>query len=88
MKGALVRGDIDAALRFIATSARPQYQAAFTALVSDLPTISSILTDLTFIRVRGREAIFEMHRADAGILKSFEVRFVIDTDGIWRLRTF
>jgi hypothetical protein len=57
-------------------------------LTPDLPLIDSILTDLTFVRVRGQEAIFEMRRIDAGVAKSFEVRFQIDTDGLWRLRMF
>ncbi|MCI0372144.1 MAG: hypothetical protein L0214_12420 [candidate division NC10 bacterium] len=88
MKGALTRGDIEAALRFIVASARPQYKAAFTVLAPDLPAIDSILADLTFVRVRGRETIFEMLRTDAGVLKSFEIRFSVDADGIWRLRAF
>jgi hypothetical protein len=29
-----------------------------------------------------------MRRTDAGVAKSFEVRFQIDTDGLWRLRIF
>ena len=27
-------------------------------------------------------------RVDAGILKSFEVRFHVDVDGFWRVRSF
>jgi len=29
-----------------------------------------------------------MSRTDAGILKSFEVRFQVDADGLWRVRSF
>jgi hypothetical protein len=88
MKSALRQGDISAALRFIVASARARYGEAFTILTSDLPAIDSILTDLTFVRLRGREAIFEIRRMDEGVLASFEVRFAIDTDGVWRLRAF
>ena len=88
MKDALRRGDIPQALTHVAVQSRARYQQAFTTLVPDLPVIDSILTDLTFIRVRGPEAIFEMRRTDAGILKSFEVRFHVDTDGLWRVRAF
>jgi hypothetical protein len=88
MRESLTRGDIEGALRFVATSSRPRYQASFTTLTHDLLTINSILTDLNFVKIRGREAILEMQRVDGGVLKSFEVRFAIDTDGIWRLRSF
>ena len=57
-------------------------------LAPDLPSIDSILTDVRFLRTRGPEAIFEMSRSDAGTLKSFEVRFHVDADGFWRLRSF
>jgi hypothetical protein len=88
MKDALRRGDVPRALSHVATRARTRYQEAFAVLTPDLPLIDSILTDLTFGRVRGQEAIFEMRRIDAGVAKSFEVRFQIDTDGLWRLRMF
>lgn len=88
LKDALRQGDIVGAVEFIATSARVRYQAVFTALAPDLPAIDTILTSLTFVRVRGPEAIFEMLRTDDGVEKSFEVRFGVDVDGIWRLRMF
>jgi sugar lactone lactonase YvrE len=88
MKAALRRGDVPQALSHVATRARTRYQETFTVLAPDLPLIDSILTDLAFVRVRGQEAIFEMRRTDAGVAKSFEVRFQIDTDGLWRLRIF
>jgi hypothetical protein len=88
MKDALRRGDVPQALSHVAVRSRARYQEMFTVVAPDLPVIDSILTDLTFVRVRGQEAIFEMRRADAGVAKSFEVRFQIDTDGLWRLRMF
>ena len=88
MKDALRRGDIPQALTHVAVRSRTRYQQAFTTLIPDLPTVDSILSDLTFIRVRGLETIFEMNRTDAAILKSFEVRFQVDSDGLWRLRSF
>jgi hypothetical protein len=88
MKAALRRGDVPQALSHVTTRARTRYQETFTVLAPDLPLIDSILTDLAFVRVRGQEAIFEMRRTDAGVAKSFEVRFQIDTDGLWRLRIF
>jgi sugar lactone lactonase YvrE len=88
MRDSLRRGDIAQALTQISERSRSRYQQAFTALIPDLPAVDTILTDVRFVRARGLEAIFEMSRADAGILKSFEVRFHVDADGFWRVRSF
>jgi sugar lactone lactonase YvrE len=88
LRDALRRGDIAQAVTQISARSRSRYQQAFTALSPDLPAIDSILTDVRSVRVRGLEAIFEMSRTDAGILKSFEVRFHVDADGFWRVRSF
>ena len=88
LRDALRRGDIAQALTQIAERSRSRYQQAFTALTPDLPAIDAILTDVRFVRTRGLEAIFEMGRTDAGVLKSFEVRFQVDADGFWRVRSF
>ena len=88
LRDALRRGDIAQALTQISERSRSRYQQAFTVLTPDLPTVDTILTDVRFVRARGLEAIFEMSRTDAGILKSFEVRFHVDADGFWRVRSF
>jgi sugar lactone lactonase YvrE len=88
MKDALRRGDVAQALTQVAARSRRRYEPAFNALAPDLPSIDSILTDVRFLRARGPEAIFEMSRSDAGTPKSFEVRFHVDADGFWRLRSF
>jgi len=88
LRDALRRGDIAQALTQISERSRSRYQQAFTALTPDLPAIDTILSDVRFVRTRGLEAIFEMGRTDAGIPKSFEVRFHVDADGFWRVRSF
>lgn len=88
LRDALRRGDIAQAVARVSERSRSRYQQAFTALSPDLPAIDAILTDIRFVRTRGLEAIFEMSRTDAGILKSFEVRFHVDADGFWRVRSF
>jgi len=88
LKDALRRADIAGALREIVGPARPGYEAIFRALSADLPQVDSILTDLFLVEVRGVDAIYEMVRTDDGVVKSFEVRFTVDEDGIRRLRAF
>ena len=88
MKDALRAGDIPRALTHIATRSRPRYDALFRVLAARLPSIETILTGLTLDEVGDQEAFYEMVRIDAEVTKSFEIRFSVDEDGIWRLRMF
>jgi hypothetical protein len=88
MKDTLRTGDIPLALTHIAGPSRPRYEALFEALSPILPSIDTILTALTLDEVGDQEAFYEMVRTDAGVTKSFEIRFSVDEDGIWRLRMF
>jgi hypothetical protein len=53
-----------------------------------LSQIDLILTDLRFVQIRDNTAEFEMLRSDERGRMSYLVRFVLDTDGIWRLKDF
>jgi hypothetical protein len=89
MRDALRSGDVAAASQSISEGARSRYVEAFNLIAADLPDIDSILKPVSLIEVRGRTAILEMLRTDAsGVEKSFEVRWALDDDGIWRLWTF
>jgi len=88
MRDALRRGDIAAGVGHIVQRRRADYDAAFRLLSASLPAIDTILTDITPLEVRNASAIYEMRRTDDGLLKSFEIRFAIDGDGIWRVEAF
>jgi len=88
LKDALRQGDLDAAARQIAARSRARYTAVFRDLAQDLPAVDTILTDLALVELRPAEGIYEMLRVDAGVATSFEVRFRLDQDGIWRLWSF
>jgi len=88
MRDALRRGDIAAGVSHIVQRRRADYEAAFRLLSGSLPAIDSILTDVAPLTIRNASAISEMRRMDDGLLKSFEIRFAIDGDGIWRLEAF
>ncbi len=88
VKDRLRAGNVAGAVQFIAMSARDRYRTALEAIAADLPEIDSILTPLTFVSVWGPEATFQMQRTDGGVVKSFEVRFGVDDDGVWRLTAF
>jgi len=88
LKDALRRGDVSQALTHIVPRARARYEIVFRTLGADLSQVDAILTDIALLEVRDAEAIHEMIRTDDGIVKSFEIRFLRDTDGLWRLWTF
>ena len=88
MRDALRRGDVAAGVSHIVARRRADYEAAFRLLGASLPVIDTILTDLTPLTVRNASAIYEMRRTDDGVLKSFEIRFAIDGDGVWRVEAF
>ncbi len=88
MKDALRARDITRAVTQIVLRAQDGYAAAFQTIAPQLPGIDSILTAITPLEVRNRAAIYQMLRVDGGVMKSFEVRFVIDGDGLWRIQGF
>ena len=88
MKDALRAGDIARAVTQIVLRAQEGYAAAFQTIAAQLPGVDNILADITPGEVRNRAAIYRMLRLDGGVTKSFEVRFVIDGDGVWRIQGF
>jgi glucose/arabinose dehydrogenase len=88
MKEALRRGDIATGVSHIVQRRRSDYETAFRLLGSSLPAIDTLLTDITLEQVRNAAALYEMRRTDDGVPKSFQVRFAIDGDGVWRLEAF
>jgi hypothetical protein len=72
----------------IAERSRPRYQEGFQIIAPQLPNIDQILPNIALIEFRENEAIYRITRLDDGISISFEVRFVIDGDGLWRVRSF
>jgi hypothetical protein len=88
MKSALQSGDIGGAVRQIVSLSQPKYEEAFQVIAAQLPNIDQILTDISLIRVGNYTAIYEATRIDDGLEMSFEVRFAVDGDGIWRVEAF
>jgi hypothetical protein len=88
LRDALRGGDINAALSQIAQRARSRYEEGFQIIFAQLPNIDQILTNISLIEFRENEAIYDATRIDEGLPMAFEVRFVIDGDGVWRVRSF
>jgi sugar lactone lactonase YvrE len=88
LRDALRAGDVARALTYIGTGSRDEYQAAFQIIAARLPAIDTILTDLTLVRIGDGSARYRALRTDARLPRSFEVRFAVDEDGVWRLERF
>jgi hypothetical protein len=88
MKDALRVGDIELALNEIVTRSRSRYEEAFHIVATQLPNIDQILPNISLVRIGNLSAVYEAIRIDDGLGMSFEVRFAIDGDGIWRMETF
>lgn len=88
LKDALRQGNIDGALNFVTISKRPVYRGMFTALGPKLAQIDQILIDIGLVELRGVRAEYEMLRTDNGVPISHFVLFIMDDDGIWRVKFF
>jgi hypothetical protein len=88
LKDALRAGDINVSLTQIAQSARSRYAEGFQIVSAQLQNIDQILTTISLVEFREDEAIYDATRIDDGLPMAFEVRFVIDGDGVWRLQSF
>ena len=90
LRDALSRGDVPAAVALFAGASRDAYRDQLTALagVGALPQVAADLGAITPVKVLDRAAEYELKAVQRGTLYSFHVLFVIDTDGVWRLRVF
>lgn len=88
LRDALNRGDVPGAVALFAGASRDAYRDQLTALAGAgaLPQVAAELGAITSVRVLDRAAEYELKAVQRGTLYSFHVLFVIDTDGIWRLR--
>lgn len=90
LRDALTRADVPAAVALFAGASRDAYRDQLTALAGGgaLPQVAADLGAITPVRVLDRAAEYELKAVQRGTLYSFHVLFVIDTDGVWRLRVF
>ncbi len=86
LKDALRAGNVSAALNHVAIRKRAAFEGYFNNLTVPLSSIDQVLTDLTFKEHRGANVEFEMIREQGGERRGYVVLFVLDEDGIWRLK--
>jgi hypothetical protein len=86
---ALRRRDVPGALNCIVSASRDEYEAVFRRLFATGTTnVDGVLTTIRFVESRRASATYEMVSGKDGQDFSFEVRFAIDADGVWRIEAF
>jgi hypothetical protein len=88
MKAALLDGDVDAATEYFAESSREIFHRQFAALSASLDRLVTDMGAFRMVEVRGDQAIYDLRTVRNGKTYSFQVLFIVDGDGIWRIRTF
>ena len=88
MRGALREGRIEEALEFIAQDFREEFRLDFTALAPFLPTLGQELEGIRFVAIRGHRTQYELLSTEDGVTFSYNVEFIRDVDGIWRIAFF
>ena len=88
LKDALRGGNVAGALQLVAESRRDRYREIFQNLTVPPSQVDLLLTDLRFVQFRDNTVELEMLRTDERGQLSYLVRFVVDVDGIWRLKDF
>ena len=88
-KDAIKARDFTGAGKFLHQSTRVRYQSALAQLSpATTSRIDQILTDIQLVETGFGGAQYEMLRQGPDQVQSFAVWFMIDSDGIWRLRKF
>lgn len=90
LKNALGRGDVEAAARVFAQATRDAYREQLADLTGAgaLSEVANDVAAIRLLRVRDGAAEYDLKVIRDGREDSFFVLFVIDADGLWRLRSF
>jgi hypothetical protein len=89
VKDALRAGNTAGAVALIHSDTRDRYREQFDQLsAATLASVDSIMTDITFVGAGFGGAQYEMVRQENGQTFSYAVWFLLDQDGLWRLRRF
>jgi sugar lactone lactonase YvrE len=90
LRDALGRADVPAAVSLFALASRDAYQDQLGALagVGALQQLASDLGVIRMVTARPNAAEYEVRALRNAVEYSFYVLFVMDTDGVWRLRVF
>ena len=88
MKTKLKSIDIEGAVGYFAESSQNSFREQFTLLESQLGQIVAGMRQFRMVKVRERFAEYDMRTLLNGQEYSFQILFMKDIDGIWKIRSF
>ncbi len=88
LRAAMAAGDAQGALNEISTRSRASYAYHFNLLPQHLPVAAEELSDIRMVYIRETFAEYEMISVYQGQTYSYPVKFIRDTDGVWRIWGF
>lgn len=88
MKTKLIAGDVKGAVGYFADKSKDSFRQQFTILSSILSQIVSEMGEISLIKVKDNYAEYDLRTVRDNTTYSFQLLFVRDTDGIWRIRSF
>lgn len=80
--------DEDGAVGYFEVGSKDSFRQQFTALSSVLSQIVNEMGVITLINIKDDAAEYDLRIVRNGITYSFQLIFVRDADGIWRIRSF
>jgi hypothetical protein len=85
---AIGKGDLDVALASFSTRTREAYALQFAGMSTALGQIVSDMQGINLLRIEGDRAIYDLRIVKDGVPYSFQLEFIQDEDGLWRIRAF
>lgn len=88
MRSSLSIQDTSTALTYISSGTRASYEEMFNYLINQLPSIVATQTEFNLISIKDNVAKFELVTIENSSTYSYEVIFIKDENGIWRIEDF
>lgn len=85
MTSKLSIGDKTGALLYMSSVTRPNYEQILNAISSQLPSMMATQQELNFIYATNNMAKYELVTLEEATLYSYEVTFIKDENGIWKI---
>jgi hypothetical protein len=88
MKISLSGGNIEGAVSYFSEESRASFRQQFTALSQVLPQVVADMGTFSLVNSNDNVTEYDLRTVRNGVIYSFQVKFVRDADGIWRIRSF
>ena len=85
---ALWYGDVNTARTFFSTRTTEAYGQLMESRMDILDQMVADMQGIELVRLEGEKAIYDLRIVNDGTPYSFQLEFILDEDGLWRIRAF